>query len=456
MVDRRIDLDRCVMNVEPKRAAVGWLAVAAAVAAGACASEAAYIEQGQSLVAQRKYDQAIEQFMAALEENPDSAQAHLNLGLVYLAMRRYAEASKAIEQSRSIDDSENAIVALAMVFYQQKQYAEAAAMMEEALRRSPDRADHHLRLGIIRRQAGDLERAAESLQMAITQDPRLVEARIQLGLSLRDLKRYQEALDVLKDAVRDMRESDEAVAEVQTALGEVYEAMELTDYAEHSFKLAVKNDATYGPAIAGLGRMMRKNGDIEAAIEMLAQAATRKVPKDPRVHLELGLAYKEYRLEPKAIGALTEAIRLDPRQLEAYSPLLELLDKRKASAEETFKVLAKAAKVMPDDVEIQIRFGTAAYARKQFQPAIDTFKHVITDLEPAHIEANFQLGLSQVGAGQLDEATQTANALQYLDPDKATELMQAIQAGPAGDDDEEDGKKKKRKKRKRKRKKRKR
>lgn len=434
------------MAVPLTRNAAPCLAVVVAVmAAGACASEAMYIEEGRALLGQRKYEEAIEQFLSALEANPDSAKAHLNLGLVYLAMERYPEATKAIEQSRAIEDSDEAIVALATVFFQQKKYTEAAALMQEALQRSPERADHHLRLGIIRRRAGDLERAIESLQMAITQDPAMLEARIQLGLCLKELKRYDEALDVLKDAVRDMRENDENVAEVQAALGEVYEAMALTDYAEHSFKLAVKNDPANGPGIAGLGRALRKKGKIEEAIEMLAQAAARTAPNSPPILLELGLAYKEFRLEDQAVETLTKAIQLDPRQVNAYAPLLDLLDKRKASADEVFKVLAKAASAMQDDIDIQIRFANAAHKKRQYQPAIKALTHVITDLDPTHVEATFLLGLNQLAADQIDEATQTANALQYLDPDKAVELIRMIQAGPPND-----GKKKKRRKRRRK------
>ncbi|MEE8410693.1 MAG: tetratricopeptide repeat protein [Myxococcota bacterium] len=433
-------------------AAAVYIAGSCCIVVG-CAGEARYVEQGQLYASQRKYGQAIEQYMMALEENPDSALAHLNIGLVYLATGRFDEAAKAIEESRSVKETDDAIVALSMVHYQQKQYTEAAKLMELALQRSPDKAIHHYRLGLIREQAGDVARAVDAFQMTITQDPGLIDARIRLGLALKQLQRFDEALDVLKEAVRDMRDANAevgVVSNLQVALGEVYEAMKMNDYAEHSFKLAVKNGPKNGAAIAGLGRIMRARGEIEAAIEMLT-AAIRKVPNDGRVRLEIGFAYEEFRLEPQAIESLKKAIELDKRLTGAYPVLLELMAKHNASSTDTINVLAIAAEVMPDDLDIQIRYGKAAYKRKEYAPATEAFEKAI-ELEPANIEANYYLGLSQAAVGNIDEAVNSANALQYLDPNKAADLIRAIESGAV--DGNGSVKKKKKKKKKKKRKKR--
>ena len=405
------------------------LLVALVTGALACASEASYVEQGELLMAQRKYDAAIEQFMLALEENDKSPQAHLNLGLVYLAQQRYDEAIKAIEQSRKARDTEDALVALSMVYFQKADYGTAVSFMEKALERAPDNPMHHFRLGVIRKTAGDLDRAIESFKMAMSQNPDLVEARINLGLALKEQRRFEEALEVLKDAVKDLRDIDENVSGLQSALGEVYEAMSMLDYAAHSFKLATKNNKKNGDAIAGLGRVLHAQGRLEEAVELLADGAKR-IPNHAALLLQLGLAYKDFRLEKQAVESLAKAVALDESLTEAHVPLIELLDKHGPS-EPLFRVLEKAAVAMPDDLDIQLRSGKAGYKSKKYDIAIAAYQRAL-EIEPANIEANYYLGLSQVGAGEAEAAMESLGALKYLDQAKAEELARAIERAQAG------------------------
>ncbi len=425
-----------------RRGAWGALLVVAALG---CASEAKYIEAGQALAAQRQYDAAIEQFLSALEEYPGSAAANLNLGLVYVALKRYDEALKAIELARARQESEEVLVALAMTHYQMGELAKAAATMEQALAIAPDRGMNHLRLGVIRKEAGDLERAVESFRMAMAQDPGLIEARVTLGLTLKELKRHDEALEVLKDAVKEVRDTPENVSGVQAGLGEVYEAMNMSDYAVHSYKLALKNNPKNPVAIAGMGRVLRTQGRFEEAVELLTDGNT-KVPQDPRITLQLGLAYKEFRMEPLAIKALLQAIDLDPKQTEAYEPLIALLDKHGPPAD-LFKALAAAAKALPDDLALQLRAGKLARERKAPEVAVRALKRAL-EIEPANIEANFNLGLAQIDLDDLDAATETLNTLKYLDGGKAEDLARSIEAARNAPDDDPRGKGKSKKKRK--------
>ncbi|MBI5510168.1 MAG: tetratricopeptide repeat protein [Deltaproteobacteria bacterium] len=415
-------------------------------AGAACASEASYIEQGQKLALQKNYDAAIEQFMLAIGENPDSQGANLNLGLVYLEIGRVEDAEKAIEQSRKKGDSEEALVALAMIAHGKKDYRQAASLMESALKLAPNKALNHLRLGLIRKQGGDLERAAESFRMAMAQDPEMVDARVNLGLTLKQLQRHDEALEVLKDAVKDLRGAGSSVTAVQAALGEVYESQQMLDYAIHSYKLALRTDPKNVTALAGIGRVLRAQLKYEEAIEVLGGAVV-TLPKEPRIFLQLGLAYRDFHLEPQAIEALTKAIELDPPQDEAYVPLLGLMERSKAPADKVAKVLAAASAALPNDLALQLRAGEICLDRGDFPKAIEAFKRAL-EIEPANIDANHKLGLAYARAANFEAATQTYDILKYLDAAKAEDLKQTIEketakaAAAASDDDKKSGKKK--------------
>ena len=178
------------------------------------------------------------------------------------------------------------------------------------------------------------------------------------------------------------------------------------------------------------------------------------LPKEPRLYLQLGLAYREFRLEPHAIEALTKAIELKPAPDEAFLPLIDLLDKTRAPPQKIASVLARASAALPNDLRLQLRSGEIAFARDDFGKAIVAFKRAL-ELEPSNVEANFKLGLSQVRAGSLDAATQTYDVLKYLDAEKADTLQQAMDKAAAkasaGTSDREStkGKRKNRSKRRR-------
>ncbi|MBI3178199.1 MAG: tetratricopeptide repeat protein [Deltaproteobacteria bacterium] len=215
-----------------------------------------------------------------------------------------------------------------------------------------------------------------------------------------------------------------SVAELQSALAEVYEAMQLYDYALHSYKLAMRNDAKSGAAVAGVGRVLCSQGRFEEAIELLSEGAKR-LPNDGRIQLQLGLAYRDFRLDGPAVGALKKAVELTPADKTAYPPLLELLDRAKAPAAELVGLLAKAATALPDDQAIALRYGKTAHELKRYDEAQKALRRVL-DMEPSHVEAGFLLGMTLLQQGNLQAARDSADVLKYLDAAKADELAQAI------------------------------
>ena len=85
---------------------------------------------------QAKYQLAIDQYKKALALTPDNAQVYLNLGATYLDWGRPGDlvlAQKALEQSINLHPSYPAYSNLGSVYLAQQRYADAAAATEKAL-----------------------------------------------------------------------------------------------------------------------------------------------------------------------------------------------------------------------------------------------------------------------------------------------------------------------------------
>jgi len=389
-----------------------------------CASEASLVARGQDYLAQGQPQQAIETLLGVLETNPNSAPANLMLARVYFQLGRLDEAERTAELARRVESNEEVLVVLATIAYEKHDFAKAAGLMEQALKLQPDRATNHYRLGLIRREAGDLERAAEAFRMALVEQPTFNEAQVSLALTLKDLKRYDEALEVMQGVAKGMRGAGAQDAGVQATLGELYEAQNLVDRASLAYRNALKADATNTAAACGMARIYRGQQRFEEAIELLKGAA-RLLPKSAKVQLELGLTYRDFRLEAQAIEALQRATTLESPQQQAYAPLLELLERSKANKERLGKVLAAAAQALPDDARVQLKAGDWFADHADGARALKAFRRAL-EIEPNNAEAALKVGLTYVKANELEAAARAYDVLKYLDGDKADELQSAI------------------------------
>jgi len=88
--------------------------------------------------------------------------------------------------------------------------------MDQVLKMSPQNAVNHYRMGLIRRDMIDLAHAIESFQMAAQLRSQMAEARVELGLALKELKRTDEAIEALKGAVKDFRGAGHSLAQCRT------------------------------------------------------------------------------------------------------------------------------------------------------------------------------------------------------------------------------------------------
>lgn len=161
-----------------------------------------------------RYDEAQRLLEQALHINPGYTEAALNLAVIYNDTGRYGEAQQVYGEAmrRSGAPTEkpdpfargklaNMHAATAEAYRGLCMYAEAADEYRRALGLCPTFPDLHCQLGMTLSEAGRREEAVEALRQAIAHNPSYVQARVLLGAELYALGRREEARAAWQEAL---------------------------------------------------------------------------------------------------------------------------------------------------------------------------------------------------------------------------------------------------------------
>ena len=142
------------------------------------------------------FSSAERETLLALEMDPELAEAHNNLGLVYMAQGRLSEAAaqfrKALE-NLSYPTPEYAAFNLGNAEYRLGNFVEAVEAYKRSLAILPNNFDGQLGLGLCYTRLGLLAEAAKSYAEAVRLRPDTPRPRYELGMTLFKLGRKDEA-----------------------------------------------------------------------------------------------------------------------------------------------------------------------------------------------------------------------------------------------------------------------
>jgi Flp pilus assembly protein TadD len=156
---------------------------------------------GAVLVTLGRGEEAIENLQRAIELEPDFSLAHANLGNALHSLGQLEEAEKSYRTAIACEpENVRALVSLGNLMRQLRKPQEAVGSFTAALAIEPTSPTIHQFLGNAYRESGRLEDALTSYQRAIDLEPTHSGARFELGVTLGNLHRYEEAIQNLKIA----------------------------------------------------------------------------------------------------------------------------------------------------------------------------------------------------------------------------------------------------------------
>lgn len=254
------------------------LVVMAAVLAVGCSKarteSIALVNKGIRAYQANEMEEAITLFGAAATRDPRNAQAHFQLGMIYLYDKKGA------------DEGE------------QQRFLEAAdASLKTARDLDPRDPDILFQLGRLALIRGDVDSA---------------------------LARFQEVVQVAPEHAAALYWGGHAL-EKKGKLAE----------ADDMYRRAIHADPTYARAFSALGMMYLNHRAEEAARQVLEQG-TRLNPDDPAVHHNLGLVFLNQGKADEAIAELTRSLELDPDDATAAFNLANALVQKQRYKEASF------------------------------------------------------------------------------------------------------------------------
>jgi tetratricopeptide (TPR) repeat protein len=144
-------------------------------------------ERAKVLMAEKRYDSAIQSYQDLLKSDPKNAVflnmigiAYLNLGNFDQAKRYFARATKADKKYAS------AVNNLGMVYYHQKNFRSAIREYERAVKIDPNQAGAHSNLGFAYYNSSKYPEAAAEFQKALEIDPKIFERNDRAGAVVQD------------------------------------------------------------------------------------------------------------------------------------------------------------------------------------------------------------------------------------------------------------------------------
>jgi tetratricopeptide (TPR) repeat protein len=228
--------------------------------------------------------EAVEQYEAAIADDPDYYSAYEGLALIHLA---HGEPEQALE------------------------------LYEGLLARGVIReSDYHFLLGSLRYVEGDLQEAANEFAVAVRMDSDNAEFRLQLGDVYRALGRHNEAMAQYDEVTR----LDPSHVGAYSRRATIYRAEGLLDEAvvEYRMALQLRPDNPFYHAM--LADTYRYQGQLEEAV-LAAEEAVRLEEGEAAYHVLLGELYLALERLPQAIAEFETGVELAPEVAPYYLDL---------------------------------------------------------------------------------------------------------------------------------------
>lgn len=265
-----------------------------------------------ALLRRRAADEAVRQYLVALEIRPAYPEALGNLGGAYVMLREYDQAIRVLREALSLSPNLNvARVNLGSAYLNRGEPGAAIQEFRAALEARPDDVPVLSMLGAAYTQVGNLDDAIAALERAVTLDPRSAVAHNNLGLALAAqgaldsaAREYREALR-LNPSLSEPRANLTLVTErkdrarTHNAQGAASAAKGRLDDAAREYREAIRLDPELAEAHTNLGAVLMKRGRVADAVEAHRRAlALRPLPE---IVFNLALALE-------ASGRTSEAI----------------------------------------------------------------------------------------------------------------------------------------------------
>lgn len=183
--------------------------------------------------------------------------------------------------------------------------------------------------------------------------------------------------------------------------------------AEAIYRDVLQQDPRNAGAMAGLGAVLLRSGQLDEAYEFLGRATTLD-PKNPAPYRNLAVVYRAREEPANALTCLEAALELEPDSVDTLVPLGEALIAL-GRLDDAVPVIEKAHGRAPESVPVLIALGGLHTLRGDLPKAISCY-HRAVELAPEAPEAHANLATLYGSSGRPKDALEHAERAVLAEP----------------------------------------
>jgi len=354
---------------------------------------------------------------ALVAKQPNSAEAHFSLGLLYEKGGQPADQESALAQYQEVlrldPGFDPGRFALGRLLLARGNCSDSMLALQEYTKHKAGDAQGFHELGRAYKCLGSVHVAIESLKRAERLDPSNAQIHFDLGAALAQASRPTEAIQELKAASR-----------IDPANSNTHHQLALLFEKAGDKESALAEDARVKALTAQKGGDAAGNLNAEANQFLLAGNASAAVkayrralelsPTDAKLRYNLSLALDRTGDRAAERTELERAVQLDPNLAVAHNQLglLDLQQERVLTAEQHFK---KALSIDPKYAEALSNLGVLCSRQGKDADATLFFQQAIQS-DPNYSKAHVNLGLALLKQRAVAQAEQQFRAAIQVDP----------------------------------------
>ena len=261
---------------------------------------------------ENKFEEAKDLYDQILKINPNYAQAHNNLGVIFQNSKEYQKAIKCYEKAiEIIPNYSNAHNNLGIIFKENGDTQKAINYYEKAIEIDSNYLNPYLNLGKLFQEAEEYQKAKNYYEKAIEIQPNNLVSNFNLGIIFFELNENQKAKYYYEKAI----EIKPNYAEAYNNLGNIYVELGKNYEAITYYQKAIALKATFADAYANMGRVQKTLGKLEEAINSFKSAKQ----IDPNLNCEVSFAatYLKDKDPEKALFLLENFLKKFPHDSRA-------------------------------------------------------------------------------------------------------------------------------------------
>ncbi len=337
----------------------------------------AWFDLGYVYNATNRKAQAIDAYRKSVAAKGDIFESNLNLGILLAGQGDKAEAAKYLKAATQLtptahveEGQARAWQSLGMVL-EDSDPQQALDAFAQAAKLEPNNPEPHLSAGQLLEKQNQLDAAAKEYEAAMALDPKSIEPAVALSVVYTRQQKYPQAEAML----RKLLDADPQNQTVRTQLGRILAAEGKADEAAKELGAGDGQVPEDPQAALDLGTLYVKAGKY-AEGEKMFRAAVAKLPQDPEAHFALGSALMEEKKYAEAQQELLTTVKLKPDLGAAYGNLAVVASENK-DYQLAIQVLDARAKLLPETPATYFLRATSFDNLKAVPQAVEYYKRFL-------------------------------------------------------------------------------